>query len=84
MVIGGTVGPVGRIPDLQAGVGARDRVLHRAHVFLRSLLKESCCTSYVPKTHFQMEQLTFLSHLMTKPTKWMCAERRLRSACASA
>ena len=24
-----------------------------------------------------------LSHLMTKPTKWLCAQRRLRSACAS-
>ena len=25
-----------------------------------------------------------VSHLMTKPTKWMCAQRRLRSAWASA
>ena len=25
-----------------------------------------------------------LSHLMTKPTKWLCAQRRLRSALASA
>ena len=27
---------------------------------------------------------THLSHLMTKPTKWLCAQRRLRSAWASA
>ena len=27
---------------------------------------------------------TNLSHLMTKPTKWLCAQRRLRSAWASA
>ena len=26
----------------------------------------------------------YLSHLMTKPTKWLCAQRRLRSAWASA
>ena len=28
--------------------------------------------------------LTNVSHLMTKPTKWLCAQQRLRSAWASA
>ena len=38
-----------------------------------------------PDGWFSLQQeFSHMSHLMTKPTKWLCAQRRLRSAWASA
>ena len=32
----------------------------------------------------KLKMMSYMSRNMTKPTKWVCAQRRLRSACASA
>ena len=45
------------------------------------LLVLSCHGSTYELEHSKMYKM---SHIMTKPTKWMCAQQRLRSACASA
>ena len=42
---------------------------------------QSSCQSYFPLSTMKVIEMR---HHMTKPTKWMCAQRRLRSAWASA
>ena len=39
-------------------------------------------SSYTSRANFMYRK--YMSHLVTKPTKWVCAKRRLRSAWASA
>ena len=52
------------------------------HLYQRSALKGADFYVYlqlpVKKRRKRFRQM---SHLMTKPTKWLCAQRRLRSAC---
>ena len=66
------------------------------HVELSSIIwacsslvfRESSCLKLsglwlLPKAHYQSSLFIKMSHDTTKPTKWLCAQRRLRSAWAS-
>ena len=54
------------------------RLCHRTYCYKLDVI-QSNMTLYL-----QVHLNQHLSHLMTKPTKWLCAQRRLRSAWASA
>ena len=49
----------------------------------RSWTQDKLCPKHLRETHPRATENHLSRRLMTKPTKWLCAQRRLRSAWAS-
>ena len=84
-----SAGPRGRCWKLSlkgegfnTSLGAQQMLMHRKSCLI---LKETFAYQWPYKVNEPsgLYIVKFLSHLMTKPTKWLCAQQRLRSAWAS-
>ena len=67
------------IPKTASVIPGTDKVIKVRHWFYGFIN-----LTKIPADNLLFKTLEQMSHLMTKPTKWLCAQRRLRSAWASA